>query len=107
MSDIAHLLLFSYLAELSVCRHMSTSRSATSIIYAERLASARQIAGMTREKMDALLDRFDAALADASAFRMDLSDAARMDLSDAADRQHAIRLVRGVLNEPTDPEARA
>ena len=94
MSDIAHLLLFSYLAELSVCRHLPAS-----ITHAERLASARHIASMTREKMDALLDRFDAALADGSAFRMDLSD--------AADRQHVIRLMLGVLNEVTDPEARA
>ena len=90
MTDQAYLLLFAYLSDLSQHR-LANGR----MVRGTRFDAARVITGMTRDEMVAMLDRFDAAVAEASAV-----DTAGWD--DPAMHRQAIRIVRQALaDEPT------
>lgn len=83
MTDQAYLLLFAYLSDLSLCRlNYGTNNS--------RIYDTTVITSMTRGEMVAMLDRFDAAVAEASTMNTN-------GWSDEAMRQHAIGIVRRVL----------
>lgn len=83
MTDQGYMLLFAFLDNLSNCRRQYGGAYS-------RIRTAAVVANMTGREMGAMLDRFDAAVSEASA--MD-----RTGMDDAAMRQHAVGIVRRVL----------